>query len=369
VDETAEEMAQALAAGRPYDALRSGLEQASTGLEPSRQRALIELLDGRTGAAAVRVVRVALERAGLSAADAEAVLSGNAAAVLERRLAQAAGLGEDQLAALRAGEAPDYVRRRAATALAGEEEAEALLTALNARPQTVLEAEREKVEAALMTSLLPGSSVSPDRLGDLAESAIRRDVAAAVLASEIGDPRLAASTVMARLFAGDRGGALAAALAPLLDDVPGGPALIAGEVEPYRQGVAAALKEAVSRALGEAAAERLLDGDALARLRRGDVAAMGRSYAESLLADAGLDPQTRAQLLAGEEEAAWRHEGRVRSTDAHGRLPASRRISLALWRMQAAVDLANRALARQRLIHGIVLPGENGEDADSRELN
>lgn len=364
-------MAQELVSERPFAALRAGLEQASASFGPSQQRALTELLDGRTGAAAMRILRNALESAGVSAAEAGAALAGNAAAVIERRLAEAAGVSEEQLASIAAGEAPDYVRRRAATALAGEDEADAdaLLEALTARPQAVLEAEREKIETGLLAALRPDGGVPPDSLAGLAEPALRRDLAAAILAAEIGHPQLAAEAVMARLFAGERSGAVEAALAPLLGEAPGGPALIAGDAGPYRQGVAAALKQAVARALGETAAERLLDEEALARLREGDVEAMGRSYAEALLAQAGLDPQTRAQLLAGEEEAAWRHEGRVRGTDAYGRLPASRRISLALWRMQAAIDLAGRALARQRLIHGIVLPGETGEDADSRELN
>ena len=361
-------VAAALLAGRPYGGLQAALEPASEGLGPSRKRALAELLDGRTGAAAVRVVRSALEKSGLTARDAEAVLAGNAVLVLERRLADAAGLGEDQLAALRAGAAPDYVRRRAAVALAGEDEddAEAMLEALGARPQAVLDAERDKIETRLLASLQPESRALPDSLAALAEPLRRRSLAAAILASDIGDPQLASQAVMARLFADDRSGALEAALAPLLGEVPGGAALLAGEVEPYRRGVAIALKEAVARALGGAAAERLLDEDALVRLRQGDVAAIGRSYAQSLLSATGLEPQTRAQLLAGEEAAAWRHEGRMRGADANGRISPSRRIAHALWRMEAAIDLASRALARQRLIHGIVLPGEG---ADSRELN
>lgn len=364
-------IAEALTAGEPYAALRAGLEPAVTALDASWQRAMSDLLDGRTGAAASRIVRLSLAEAGLTAREVDAVLAGQAESMLDRKLAEAAELSSEQLAALVAGEAPDYVRRRAAAAFARADAntgAEEVDTALQEEPQEILEVQRQAIEADLLGALLSAGADVPDSLADLGGPAIRREMAASILATQLGGPAVTRPAITA-LIRDDRAGAIEAALSPLMSGIPGGAALLAGQPGPYREGVAVALKEAVGAALGDAAAERLLDETALERLRNGDVKAMGRSYAERIFVLAGLTAQTQARLLAGEEEAAWRHEGRARAAGTFGRIPASHRITHALWRARAAIDLSRLALARERMIHGVVLPGEGGGETDERELN
>jgi len=364
----APELAAHLIAAAPAQAHRRLLGAAAADWPPAWQRAMDSLIDGRTGDAADRLLRAELQRAGLAAADVEALLAGAGEAALAGRLADRLGLPEAQLADLEAGRAADYVRTRAAAALSDDgDERAALAERLADDPGGVLAEQRRVLSGELLARLDPAGEAGLRALSALAEPEPRRRLAAALLANRLAEEERSAllpAAAVAPLLEGGGTVAMEAALGPLLEGVPGGAALLAGRTEPFRDGVARALRTAVADALDGPAADELLDPEQLAALQAGRMEALGRSYAERIFAAAELDRQTVARLLAGEREAALRHEGRQR-TGQFARGTAQERIARALWRAQSLVEARQLAIARQRLIHGLAVPGTNAVEAEA----
>lgn len=360
-EEVAPAMARALLAGDPVTAWQRLALAAAADVEPAWRGPLGLLADGRGGDGVRATILAGLEAEGVATPLATRLIeTGDAAPLLDAALARKAGLPPAEIGRLAAGTAPEHVRRRAADMLAPPARRQELFEALTGQPEATVDALRRESAADLLAALAPDAAARPAALAALADPLARQPVAAALLGRAVGGAPLAAGVfppdALAALVEGRRDAAIAPSIGPLLAGVPGSAALLAGDHRPFRDAVGEALRVATASAAGEETAERLLAGSLLDALEEGDLAGLGRGYAGSLLAAAGLAPQSVQLLLAGRIDEAWLHEASVRAREP-GVDRQLARTARTVWRAAAAQDLARFAQERRLRVHGLAREG------------